>query len=308
MGGDEMADGSVTAIFRPYPLPPPPPGHYYVEPPDPEEAGSESLVTIEQSDPFDSYTYRLKRLLYQGHTPWQDVLIAETFNYGLALFLDGVIQSAADDEALYHELLVQPAMLRHPEPRDVLILGGGEGAALREVLAHRSVRSVTMVDLDRELVELCRTHLLSFHRGAFEDPRVHLVFADGRSFVEHDDGFYDVAVVDLVDLLDSGLADALYTRQFYQHLRRRLRPDAIVAVQGLEFSFLDDKAHAALARTLRTVFAEVYSWFTATARISLHFSPVGDSSLPRTGFARKIGRRRTSIAQSNIDWATGSII
>jgi spermidine synthase len=255
-----MADVSAPAIFRPYPLPPPPPDHYYVEPPDPKAASSECLVAIEQSDPFDSYTYRLKRVLYQGSTTYQNVLIAETFNYGLALFLDGVIQSASDDEALYHELLVQPAMLRHPEPRDVLILGGGEGAALREVVAHRSVRSVTMVDLDRELVELCRTHLLPFHRGAFEDPRVRLVFADGRPFVENDDGFYDVAVVDLVDLLDSGLADALYTRQFYQQLRRRLRPDAIVAVQGLEFSFLDDKAHAALARTLRTVFAEVYSY------------------------------------------------
>ena len=176
------------------------------------------------------------------------MLIADTFNYGRALFLDGSIQSSEDDEALYHEMLVQPAMLRHPNPRDVLIIGGGEGATLREVLVHRSVNSVTMVDLDREVVELCREHLLPWHRGAFDDRRVRLVYGDGRKFVEDDDGHYDVVIVDVVDMLDNGPAQALYTRQFYERLRRRLRPDAIVVVQGLEFSFMDDKPHVALSR------------------------------------------------------------
>lgn len=255
-----MGDVTEPIATPGYTLPEPPPGLYYVAPPTLAEVGPGSLLTVEESDPFDCYTYRLRAVLHQGRTAFQSVLIADTINYGLALFLDGVIQSSADDEALYHELLVQPAMLRHPEPRDVLILGGGEGAALREVVAHRSVRSVTMVDIDRELVELCRTHLAAFHRGAFDDPRVRLIHADGRGFLEQDDAFYDVVILNLVDLLDSDLADALYTQQFYRLLRRRLRPGAIVAVQGLEFSCIDDKPHAALARTLRTVFAEVHSY------------------------------------------------
>ena len=87
-----------------------------------------SLFCVETSDPFDSYTYRLEAIRFSGRTGYQSVVIAKTYNYGLALFLDGQIQSAEDDEALYHELLVQPAMLRHPSPKDVLILGGGEGA------------------------------------------------------------------------------------------------------------------------------------------------------------------------------------
>jgi spermidine synthase len=197
---------------------------------------------------------------YQGRTAYQSVLIADTYNYGRALFLDGAIQSAEDDERLYHEMLVQPAMLASTAPRDVLIIGGGEGATLREVLAHRSVQSVVMVDLDRQLVELSREHLSAWHRGALDEPRARLVFEDGRKFVEGDDGRYDVVIVDVVDMLDNGPARMLYTRQFYEHLRRRLRPDGIVAVQGLEFSFLDDKPHAALARTLRTVFREVHSY------------------------------------------------
>jgi spermidine synthase len=248
-----------SPVSRPYPLPPLPPDHFYVEPPTPPDA-SGSLLLVEESDPYDRYAFRIRGVRHGGRTAHQEVLIADTYGYGLALFLDGVIQSSEEDEALYHELLAQPALLRHPEPRDVLIIGGGEGAVLREVLAHRSVRACTMVDIDRELVELSRTHLSKWHRGAFEDPRGRLVIADGRRFLEGDEGLYDVVVIDVVDMLDNGPAQSLYTRQFYELLKQRLRPGAIVAVQGLEFSFTDDKQHVALARTLRTVFSEVHSY------------------------------------------------
>jgi spermidine synthase len=244
---------------RPYALPPLPPNRYY-EDPLPKEAGSDAVTFLEKTDAFDIYTFALQKVVYSGKSAFQDVLIADTFNYGRALFLDGSIQSSEDDESLYHEMLVQPAMLRHPNPRDVLIIGGGEGATLREALVHRSVNSVTMVDIDREVVEFCREHLIHWHRGAFEDRRVRMVYGDGRKFVEEDDGRYDVVIVDVVDMLDNGPAQALYTRQFHETLRRRLRPDAIVVVQGLEFSFMDDKPHAALSRTLRTVFPEVHSY------------------------------------------------
>lgn len=247
-------------IERPYPLAPLPPDRYYLEEETPQAAGVGSLEFVEDSDGFDTFTYRLKSVIHHGRTAFQNVLIADTFNYGRALMLDGAIQSAQDDEAIYHELLVQPAMLRHPDPRDVLIIGGGEGATLREVLVHRSVKSATMVDLDREVVELCREHLGAWHRGAFDDPRVRLAFEDGRKFITETDGLYDVVIIDVVDMLDNGPAQALYTRQFYELLHRRLRPGGIVVVQGLEFSFLDDKEHAALARTLRTVFPEVHSY------------------------------------------------
>jgi spermidine synthase len=251
---------SRPVIQRPYPLPALPPDRYYVESDSPASIGDGSLEFIEDSDGFDTFTYRLKSVIYYGKTAFQNVLIADTYNYGRALMLDGAIQSAEDDEAVYHELLVQPAMLRHPEPRDVLIIGGGEGATLREVLVHSSVKSATMVDLDREVVELCREHLTGWHMGAFDDPRARMVFDDGRKFVADADSRYDVVIIDVVDMLDNGPAQSLYTRQFYELLHRRLRPGGIVVVQALEFSFLVDKAHAALARTLRTVFPEVHSY------------------------------------------------
>lgn len=259
-----MTEPTPTApVERPYPLAPLPPNRYYVEPEDPAKVGDGAVCIHEESDPFDTYLYRVKSIVYQGRTAFQSVIIADTYNYGRALFLDGALQSSADDEELYHEMLVQPAMLLHPRPRDVLIIGGGEGATLREVLVHASVQSVTMVDLDRELVELCREHLRDWHRGAFDDPRARLVFGDGRKFVEDDDRVYDVVVIDVVDMIENGPALALYTLEFYQLLRRRLRSGGIVAVQGLEFSFLDDKPHAAVARTLRAAFPEVHSYHAA---------------------------------------------
>lgn len=244
-------------------LPPLPPNHFYFYPPDPEQVGHGAISYIEDSDPFDQYVYRLSRVVYQGRTRWQNVLIADTYNYDRVLMLDGAIQSAETDESLYHELLVQPAMLAHPDPRDVLIIGGGEGATLREVLSHASVRRAVMVDLDQELVELCREHLFQWHQGAFDDPRCELVFDDGRAYLEQDPSLFDVVIIDVVDMLDNGPAQALYTRQFYELLHARLRPGGIIAVQGLEFSHCDDKPHAALARTLRCVFGQVHSYRAA---------------------------------------------
>ncbi len=184
-------------INRPYPLPPLPPNMEYMELLDPDSVGENALTFEETSDPFDKYIYRVSRVLYSGKTPFQDVLIADTYNWGLILVLDGAIQSSEDDEALYH---------------------------------------------------------------AFEDPRVRLIYDDGRKFVENDSARYDVVIIDVVDMLDNGPAQSIYTRQFYEHLRRRLNPDAVVVVQGCEFSFLDDKPHAAMSRTLRTVFPEVHSY------------------------------------------------
>jgi spermidine synthase len=246
-------------VVRPYPLPELRTGEFYVEPVDPKSLLEPAVYCMEVDDRFDYYAYRAKSIVYTGRTPFQDVLIVDTYNYGRTLFLDSVVQSSAEDEALYHEMLVQPPMLIHPRPRDVLIIGGGEGATLREVLAHGSVRSATMVDIDREAVELCRDLLPSWNRGAFDDSRARLVFDDGRKFVEESDDFYDVAIIDVVDMIEDSPAFNLYTREFYQALRRRLRPDAIVMIQGLEFSFSDYKQHVSLVRTLRTLFSQVHS-------------------------------------------------
>ena len=301
----------AVVVPRPYELPALPPNRYYVEAPDPRTEGDGALMFIEDTDDFDLYTYRLRRVIHNDRTAFQRVMIGESLNYGLVLALDGAIQSSEDDEALYHEMLVHPSLLSHPDPKDVLIIGGGEGATLREVLAYRSVKSAVMVDIDAELIELCREHLVSWHRGAFDDPRARVVFGDGRKFVENDDGLYDVVIIDLVDMLDNGPAQALYTRQFYELLRKRLRPGGIVAVQGLEFSFADDKPHVALVRTLRCAFSEVHSYRVSIPSFlsAWGFIIASDWFCPDDRSATDIDRTIESRLGSQwLDHATGDFI
>jgi len=216
----------------------------------------------ETSDEFDFFGYCLEGIVATATTPFQKVLIADTQNHGRILVLDGAIQSAEDDEELYHEVLVQPAMLAHKNPRKVLIVGGGEGATLREALKHESVESVVMVDIDRSAVELCKAHLDDWHRNSFFDSRVELVFEDGRKYLEDNDGKFDIAIIDVVDMLDNGPAQRLYTRQFYELLTTRLNQGALIAVQGMEFSHQDTQQHSALRRTLKSVFSQVHSYRT----------------------------------------------
>ncbi|MCB6182066.1 fused MFS/spermidine synthase [Leeia sp. TBRC 13508] len=215
------------------------------------------------SDPVDIFGFRAYRVLHSEQTDFQNVLIADLVNLGRALFLDGVLQSSEYDEALYHESLVQPALLALDNPRDVLIIGGGEGATLRESLSHPCVKKVTMVDIDPKVVAACEKHLPTWHRNGFRDPRAKVVHTDGRAFVENDDSFYDLAIIDVVDMFDNGPAQRIYTKQFYQHLKKRLRPNGIVVVQGMEFSHVDFQQHSALVRTLRTVFPQVHSYQVA---------------------------------------------
>jgi spermidine synthase len=214
----------------------------------------------EQADGDEMYLFAIEETYARARTAMQDVEIVESVSYGKMLLLDGLIQSAEDDEHVYHEGLVQPGMIAHPGPRDVLIIGGGEGATLREVLRHESVRHVTMVDIDPELIALCKEHLPEWHQGSFDDPRAEVVIGDGRAFVEKTDRTFDVAICDITDFLDHGPAMRLYTREFYDTIRRRLNPGGLLIVQGLELAVSDWEEHALLARTLRSIFATVRTY------------------------------------------------
>jgi spermidine synthase len=180
--------------------------------------------------------------------------------YGHVLVLDGRLQSAQKDEAIYHEAMVQPAMVAHPEPRRVLVLGGGEGATLREALRHNTVTQAVMVDIDEELVRMCEKWMPSYHAGAFHDPRVELVFDEGRAWLAgQPDASFDVALLDLPEPLEEGPALALFTREMYELVGRKLAPGGVMAVQsgsaGIHGRLMPD-IHA----TLRAVFPHVIAY------------------------------------------------
>ncbi len=199
--------------------------------------------------------YRVKNFLYSGKTDYQDVEILETGTFGKSLVLDGKTQSTSADEHIYHEALAHPALLLHPNPRSVFIGGGGEGATLREVLAHRSVERVTMVDLDGRVVELARAHLPEHSRGAFDDPRTRLVHQDARRYLAETTEVYDAIVLDLVDPLEGGAAYTLYTREFYEIAMSRLSRDGVLVTQSGPGSLLNHtECFTAIVNTLSGLF------------------------------------------------------
>ncbi len=175
---------------------------------------------------------RLRAVLFSGTTAYQKVEVLDSAVFGRSLVLDGKTQSTETDEFIYHESLVHPAMLFHHDPKSVFIGGGGEGGTLREVLAHRAVESATMIDLDQEVVELCRTHLPNHHQGSFDDPRVTLRHEDARGFLQSPGDGFDVIILDLVDPLEEGTAYLLYTEEFYRIAKARLNPGGVLVTQS----------------------------------------------------------------------------
>ena len=198
--------------------------------------------------------HSIREKIYSGRTKFQSVDIIKTGGFGTCLILDGKIQSSESDEFIYHEALVHPAMLTHPQPERVFIAGGGEGATLREVLKHKTVKSAVMVDIDEEVVDLCRRFLPLWHEKAFNDPRTELHFVDARKYLDESSEEFDVIIIDLADPLEEGPARLLYTEEFYRLVKQRLGPAGIMSVQAESSEWANLDNFAAIVSTLGNVF------------------------------------------------------
>lgn len=208
-------------------------------------------------NPDITILYRIKELIYSGQTKFQSIAIIDNASFGKCLVLDGKIQSSEADEFIYHEALVHPAMVTHPNPEKVFIAGGGEGATLREVLAHNTVKKAVMVDIDEEVVDICRRFLPSWHQNSFDDQRAELHFTDAREYLEKNDDKFDVIIIDLPDPLEKGPARLLYTQEFYRLVNRRLHPDGIISVQAESADWTEIENFVDIVNTLATVFPVV---------------------------------------------------
>jgi spermidine synthase len=199
--------------------------------------------------------HRVKKCIVSKRTKYQKVEIIDTHELGRMVILDGRIQSAEADESIYHEVLVHPVMISHPNPRNILILGAGEGATLREVLRHPSVRKVTMIDIDREFVELCKRHLRKWHRGSFDDPRVELIYDDAFSCLRQINDPFDIIISDISDPVSPGPAVLLYSRRFYAMIQRVLMTDGIFITHATAIHYIPhENISIRILKTLTTIF------------------------------------------------------
>jgi len=183
--------------------------------------------------PGQAQSLQVKKVLLEKKTKFQDLVIFDSETWGRVMLLDGVIQITTRDECSYQEMLCHVPMHAHKNPERVLIIGGGDGGVLREVCKHDTVKHVTMVDIDGDVVETCKEYFPTI-ACAYNDPRVNLLIGDGLAFV-HDypidtqEGF-DVIIVDSSDPV--GPAEKLFTPEFYSWCHKILKPDGVIGCEG----------------------------------------------------------------------------
>lgn len=224
-----------------------------------------SIWLRENITPWDRYEHGVTRVVHHARTQYQDVCIADTPAFGRMLVLDGIVQSSQHDEFIYHEALVQPAMFAFHAPPNggssrVLVLGGGEGATLREVLRWPTVERALMIDIDGELVGLTREHLKEWHRGSFDDARAEVLIANAVEYLATTDERFDVVISDMTDPVEAGPSTFCFTREFFAAIQRVLTAGGVLAVQAGPWSPIELDLHARVVRTLRAVFADAWSY------------------------------------------------
>jgi spermidine synthase len=201
-------------------------------------------------------------IIYARTTPYQRIVITRG-RAGFQLFLNGNLQFSSTDEYRYHEALVHPALMLAKAPRSVLVLGGGDGLALREILKHPSVESITLVDLDPDMTKLSQRFppLAELNQHSFDNSKVHVINADAMIWLEQKNQIFDAAIVDFPDPNNFALGK-LYTTRFYRLLKAHLAPDAAVAVQSTSPLFARN-SYWCILKTIEAAGFTVKPYYTA---------------------------------------------
>lgn len=190
---------------------------------------TDHLEWISEKWPDLETRYRVRSVLYDEQSDFQHMQLVDTYEYGRMLLLDGIVQTTERDEFIYHEMMVHVPVLSHPDPKKVLIIGGGDGGILREVLRYDYIGKATIVEIDPQVIKFCKEHLPSISKGAFDDSRVDLIINDGAEYVNETDEKYDVIIVDSPDPI--GPARILFSEKFYLDIHKILTPQGIMVRQ-----------------------------------------------------------------------------
>ncbi|KAK6927236.1 hypothetical protein RJ641_005827 [Dillenia turbinata] len=226
------------------------------------ENKSENLSWYEEEIDEDlKWSFAINGVLAKVTSEHQDIVLLDTKRFGKVLILDGKMQSAEHDEFIYHECLIHPALLCHPCPKSLFIMGGGEGSTVREALKHKSIDKVVMCDIDQEVVDFCRKYL-TVNKDAFASKKLDLVINDAKAELEAREEKYDIIVGDLADPVEGGPCYQLYTKSFYeQSLKPKLSENGIFVTQaGPAGLYTHKEVFSAIYNTIKHVFKYVIAY------------------------------------------------
>ncbi|MBM4762838.1 polyamine aminopropyltransferase [Bacillus sp. B15-48] len=192
------------------------------------EKNGDLWLTEDEQDNL-KISYRIKEVIFEGKSAFQHVMILDSYDFGRMLVLDSVVQTTSLDGYIYNEIITHVPLLIHPQPKKVLIIGGGDCGAAKEVCKYDEVERVDLVEIDGLVVEACKQHLPDVS-GNLNDPRVHYIFDDGVEFVKNKRSEYDVIIVDSSDPV--GPAQVLFEQSFYNSLYQALNDDGVMVCQS----------------------------------------------------------------------------
>jgi len=218
----------------------------------PETRGSFDGSWFVEEDPRAArHAIHVEARVHCETSPFQKIDIYDTSFFGHLLTLDDVVMLTERDEFVYHEMIVHVPLCTIPEPRSVLVIGGGDCGTLREALAHPGIERVVQCEIDERVTEACKP-FFPWVEPAIADPRAELVFGDGAAYVEKHEREFDLVVIDGTD--PKGMATALFMRDFYAHVARALRPGGVMSAQA-ESPFWAAPMVSAIYDELRAAFA-----------------------------------------------------
>ncbi len=198
-------------------------------------------------------SWRVRNVLYHKASRFQDILVVDTVRFGKMLVLGGCVMTTERDEFVYHEMLTHPAMLAHPAPRSICVVGGGDGGTVREVLRHSTVEHVVLAEIDDEVIEVCREFFPAL-ADKLRDPRVELAIGDGAQYLKDHPGAFDVILSDSTDPIGPGVV--LFEDDYFQSAKNALR-DGGVFVTQCEGMWIDVQTARSVTERLKRFFKTV---------------------------------------------------
>lgn len=208
-----------------------------------------------------SLSCRVKETLFKGQSDFQEIVVAESDVFGRMLVLDGVFQTCLFDEYIYHEMIAHVPLFSHPEPKKVLVIGGGDGGSVREVLRHPCVETAEMVEIDGMVVDVCKQFLPEISQALIDQPpKLQLKIGDGIGHMREAQNRYDVIIVDCSDPVGPGVG--LFGRDFYRDVHKALKPDGMF-VQQTESPFYHQEL-------IRRLYQDIPEFFPVTRMYLAH--------------------------------------
>lgn len=202
--------------------------------------------------------YKLKRVLYEHQSPFQHIMVVESHDFGKILVLDGAVQTTSLDGFIYNETIAHVPLTLHPHPEKVLIIGGGDCGVAREASKYEELKEIVMVEIDENVVRACKQYMPEV-AGTEDDPRVKHVFADGIEYVKQVENEFDVIIIDSSDPV--GPAVQLFEIDFYQNVRKALKPDGLMVCQS-QSPIFHQEVMSRTYHNIRSLFPHVHM-FTA---------------------------------------------